>query len=77
LYKNRGNLHLLFGAHFKAIADYTKAIQLDDQFAEAYFNRGLANFLAYNKIAGCSDLSQSEALGFERATEKRRYFCSP
>ncbi len=35
----------------KALADYTKAIQLDPQYANAYNNRGLAHYhsKAYDK----------------------------
>ncbi len=76
LYKNRGNLHFLFGNYNKAINDYTRAIFQDQNFAEAYYNRGLARFLVYDNTEACMDLTKSKQLGYERAEEKLRYFCS-
>ena len=76
LHKNRGNLQLLFGLHRKAIDDYTRAILLDENYAEAYYNRALAFFLIYDKISGCMDLDKSIDLGYEIATKTRSYFCT-
>ncbi len=76
LHKNRGNLQLLFGLPRKAIDDYTKAIALDENYAEAYYNRALAFFLIYDKISGCMDLDKSIDLGYEIATKARTYFCT-
>ncbi len=76
LRKNRGNLHLLFGLHRKAIDDYTEAINLDKNYAKAYYNRALTFFLIYDKISGCEDLDKSINLGFETATKIRDYFCT-
>lgn len=76
LRKNRGNLQLLFGLHRKAIDDYTQAIALDENYAEAHYNRALAFFLIYDKISGCADLDKSIDLGYEIATRTRDYFCT-
>ena len=76
LRKNRGNLQLLFGLHRKAIDDYTQAIALDENYAEAHYNRALAFFLIYDKISGCADLDKSIDLGYEIATSTRDYFCT-
>lgn len=76
LRKNRGNLHLLFGLHRKAIDDYTEAIALNKDYAEAYHNRGLAFFLIYDKVSGCTDLDKSINLGYEIAEETRANFCT-
>jgi len=76
LRKNRGNIHLLFGLHRKAIDDYTQAINLDENYAEAYYNRALAFFLIYDKISGCVDLGKSISLGYETAIKTRDYFCT-
>jgi len=37
---NRGAVYLLDGKLDQAISDFTKAIELKDEYAEAYFNRG-------------------------------------
>uniref|UniRef100_UPI0035A1D314 tetratricopeptide repeat protein n=1 Tax=Prevotella heparinolytica TaxID=28113 RepID=UPI0035A1D314 len=47
----------------KAIDDYTKAIQLNPDLAEAYYNRGLARIYANSKAAGIEDLSKAGELG--------------
>ena len=76
LWKNRGNLYLLFGLPLKAIDDYTEAIQLDNNYAEAYYNRALAHLQGYDKISGCADLETSLSLGYEKAQEIQTYFCT-
>lgn len=76
LHKNRGNLNLLFGLHRKAIDDYTRAIELDNNYAEAYYNRALAFFLIYDKVSGCFDLDKSLDLGYEKAMKGQVYFCT-
>ncbi|MFT4666878.1 MAG: tetratricopeptide (TPR) repeat protein [Gammaproteobacteria bacterium] len=75
LYKNRGNLQLIFGLQRKAIDDYSRAIELDAEYAEAYFNRAIANFQLYNRVSACADLGTSKSLGYEKAAEMERYFC--
>ncbi|MEM9822491.1 MAG: tetratricopeptide repeat protein, partial [Bacteroidota bacterium] len=75
LYVNRGNLQLVFGFSQKAIQDYTRAIHLDRQYAEAYYNRGLSHLLLFDSVSACTDLEQSAELGYDRALEKIKYFC--
>ena len=70
-----GNIRVLFSDYSKAIADFTNALRLDNNYAAAYFNRGLAKILLYNSIGGCEDLSKAIELGFEKAEEYKRSFC--
>ena len=72
---NRGNLNLIFGYYDRAFNDYTNAIELDDEYKEAYFNRGLTNILYYDVAAGCSDLKISNNFGYEKASLISSYFC--
>ena len=58
-YHNRGLAYLRISEYRKAIADFTKAIELNGSIATAYYNRGLA----YQAI-GRTDLSK---LDFEKA----------
>lgn len=74
-YLNRGNLHMVFGFPAKAVADYTKALQLGVEEAEVYYNRGLAFLLLYDNASSCADLEKSRDLGFSRAEEMLNYFC--
>jgi tetratricopeptide (TPR) repeat protein len=76
LFKNRGNLQFLFGLHRKAIDDYTQAIALDNNYAEAYYNRALAFIVIYDKISGCMNLDKSIELGYEIASKTKSYFCT-
>src|SRR5262245_39674259 len=39
-YTNRGNAHISALEREKAIADYTKAIEIDPLYADAYYRRG-------------------------------------
>jgi len=76
LRKNRGNINLLLGITRKAVDDYTKAIQLDGQYAAAYYNRAIAFFILYDKISACADLEKSLELGYEPAIKLKKYFCT-
>jgi len=49
-----------------AIEHYTRAIQLDPGFAEAYFNRGLIFLFTGEDARGMSDLSKAGELGMYR-----------
>lgn len=76
LYKLRGNANMLLGEYQYAINDYNRAILLDNNFAEAYFNRGLARIMLYNRPDGCLDLERGVELGYEEGEEKRQLFCN-
>ena len=41
---DRGNRYSRNGVYEQAIKDYTRAIELDGAFAEAYFNRGVSHY---------------------------------
>ena len=56
-----------------AIVDYSKAIGLDSNDSEAYFNRSAAKFNL--GLDGCEDLETSCELGFEEGCEKQREHC--
>jgi len=76
LYKLRGNANMLLGEYQYAINDYNRAIFLNDDFAEAYFNRGLARIMLYNRPDGCLDLERGVELGYEEGEERRQLFCN-
>ncbi len=50
-----------------AISNYTKCIEIDRDFAEAYFNRGLTYLFIGEDAKGLADLSKSGELGIYRA----------
>ena len=66
LYYNRGNVYAERHDYQHAIEDYTRAIDLDANLAEAWYNRGLAR-LALKQPQGNDDLSKAGELGLYTA----------
>lgn len=64
---NLGNLLVRQQAHAEAIAAYTKALELDARFPEAFYNRGVVRLMAGQREEGLSDLSQAGELGLYAA----------
>lgn len=62
-YYNRGNLHFSQQKIQEAINDYTEALRLQPDLADAYFNRGLAWLKAGDEAQGRADLSKAGELG--------------
>ena len=46
-----------------AIADYTKAIELNPNYADAYANRGIAKYNLNDMKGCCSDFRKAISLG--------------
>ena len=64
---NRANI-LCTQQDFKtAIVHYSKAIEIDQDFAESYFNRGLTYLFIGEDALGLSDLSKAGELGIYQA----------
>ena len=51
----------------EAIAGFTRVIEINDTFAEAYFNRGLLKLLADDSHSAIPDLSKAGELGIFQA----------
>ncbi len=62
-YYNRGNLRFAQQDITGAITDYTEALRLQPDLADAYFNRGLAYLKAGDEKRGRADLSKAGELG--------------
>ena len=67
LFYDRGNLYVQRKDYEHAIADYTKAIEINKNIAEAYYNRGLAYIHSDNRKKGLQDLSKAGELGLYKA----------
>ena len=67
LYYNRGNVYVQRNDHVHAIEDYTRAIELDQNLAEAWYNRGLARLALKQQDEAISDLSKAGELGLYTA----------
>ena len=75
LYYNRANVYVDRHDLQHAVEDYSRAIALDKNLAEAYYNRGLARLALKQDAEGISDLSKAGELGLYTAYSiiKRRY----
>ena len=73
----RGNVALLFEQYTEAIEHYSRALALDDSYAEAWHNRGIAHLMRLEQLRGCPDLVRSAALGYTASERVREAFCTP
>ena len=71
----KGNLLILHGDIRGSIVCFDNAISYDMNFAEAYYNRGIANLLANRPLQGCEDFERSSSLGYTRADVVFSNFC--
>jgi hypothetical protein len=62
--------------HRGAIADFTKEIEINPNFPNPYFNRGLEKIILKQKDSGCLDFSKAGELGFEDAYKAIKTFCN-
>ena len=59
LYEIRGELFGNLKRHQEAIADYTQAITINPQYADAYYNRGVAKSALGDKAGAIADYNQA------------------
>jgi|GEM_PF-1604692 tetratricopeptide (TPR) repeat protein len=69
------NMQLMRGKNDEARFHYDRAIDLDGEYAAAYYNRGLARIMTYRGSQGCEDLNEALRLGYERVRDMIPYFC--
>jgi len=62
-YNYRVNIRLRKGDKDKALADFNKAIQLNPNYAEAYYNRSVVYLNQGSNNLGCPDAQKSCELG--------------
>ena len=66
LYFQNASGYQQMGEAEKAVAEYTKAIELDEAYAEAYVGRGLLSASMNQKQSAVKDLRQAAKLYFDR-----------
>jgi tetratricopeptide (TPR) repeat protein len=72
LFYNRGNAYFDTRQFARAIADFGRAIALDDSFSLAYLNRGLAYERHGDKQAAAADYRRALALDPKLHVAQRR-----
>lgn len=75
-YFNSGVANYRKGDYRGAIQDYSKAIEIKPDLAEAYLNRGIAKSQLGDKNGACLDLSKAGELGYADAYELIRKYCN-
>lgn len=63
------------GEFEEAIEAYSKVIKINDQFAEAYFNRGVTYLYLKNNKKACNDFSKAGELGIQEAYKMVKKYC--
>ncbi len=66
-YKFRGTYYLSLGNNSQAISDYSRAIEINPKFAEAYFTRAIAYSRLGNRAREGEDIITAARLGFKDA----------
>ena len=74
-YYNRGLSKGELNDDLGAIADYSKAIELDKDDAYSYYNRGICKLNSKQKESACEDFSKAGELGFDKAYEAIKKYC--
>lgn len=64
---NKGILYAELGDMEAALKEFTKAIELKEDFGEAYYNRGFVQYKSGNQKAGTADLSRAGQLGITQS----------
>ena len=66
-YYNKANVLCMKGEFQTALSYYDRCVELDPEFAEAWFNRGLTRIYLGQNDEGLSDLSRAGELGIYQA----------
>lgn len=74
-YLYNGMLYFNEQEFIKAKAMYDKAIELNPDFGEAYYERSLAWYAIGINTMVCSDLDTAAKLGFAQAEEAKKTYC--
>jgi hypothetical protein len=71
VYLERGKAKRLLNHYPGSIADYTKAIEIAPENADAFHNRGLSKIESGEKERGCRHLNTVNQLGFAKKKIKK------
>ncbi len=72
---NKGNIMVQSQRFREAIDDYTKALTIDENLPQAYYNRGLTLIYLKEVERGCLDISKAGQLGITDAYSVIKRYC--
>ena len=67
-YFANGTANLFFNNYTAALEDFNMAIKKDPEFAEAYYNRGMAKYALGYATEACEDWKKAKMLGCSSTT---------
>jgi tetratricopeptide (TPR) repeat protein len=73
IWYNIGNVHMNLKDYQKAIEYYNKAIGIKEDYADAYYNRGLIKFYMGEPDLACDDWKIAEKYGKKNVDDKTRH----
>jgi protein O-mannosyl-transferase len=74
-FNNLANLLQTEGKYYESIEYYTRAINLNNYYADAYCNRGTAKFYLKDTINACDDWKEAASLNHQGAKQWLGQFC--
>ena len=74
-YSNRAKDKYYSGDYYGAISDYTKAIEINPNYALGFGNRGAAKEKIGDMQGACNDWRKASYLGYESAAKWLRNQC--
>ena len=68
-YHNRGIAYLGKEQYDQAISDFSKAIEIDPRYGEAYYKRGRSHYLKKEYDKSWKDIKRAQDLGYKIPAE--------
>jgi hypothetical protein len=59
-----------------SVGDFSKAIEINPKYTQAYYSKGISRIAIGQKDSGCLDLSKAGELGSEKAYEVIKKNCN-
>ncbi|QDH80378.1 tetratricopeptide repeat protein [Echinicola soli] len=59
----------------EAMKEYTAAIEIDDQFGQAYYYRGVLKYATKKQRGACDDFKKASGLGYKAADTALEKYC--
>ena len=72
---NRGNAYFGKKSYANALNDYNKAIAMNDEYAEAYYQRALTKYNMGDKKGCCDDLKKASKMKMTSANDDYKKYC--